>query len=47
MIPETVNIEFSKDELNVILAALGKQPYTEVFTVINKILNAAQEAGMA
>lgn len=30
-------MEFTEEELNVILRALGKQPYEQVFLVIDKI----------
>lgn len=38
-----VNLQFSVQELNVILAALGAQPYGQVFEVVSKIQRSAQE----
>lgn len=38
----TVNLTFTVDELNLILAALGKQPFEAVNGIINKIVADAQ-----
>jgi len=34
---QTVKLELTVAEVNTILAAIGKQPYIEVFQLINKI----------
>ena len=36
-------LELSVDELNQVLAALGKLPYENVVTLINKLVKMAQE----
>jgi len=39
---DNFNIELTLNELNVILAFLGKQPYESVYTLIEKIQKQAQ-----
>lgn len=39
---KSVNLQFNVNELNVILAALGAQPYSQVFGVVAKIQAAAE-----
>ena len=39
---DNFNIELSLNELNIVLAYLGKQPYESVYTVIEKIQKQAQ-----
>jgi len=39
---ENFTIELSLNELNIVLAYLGKQPYESVYTLIEKIQKQAQ-----
>lgn len=40
---ETLTIEFTIDEMNVILAALSNEPFKEVYEIIGKINTEAQK----
>lgn len=40
---ETLTIEFTIDEMNVILAALSNEPFKEVYEIIGKINSEAQK----
>jgi dihydroxyacetone kinase len=39
---EKLNFTFTTEEINVVMNALGAQPYTQVFQLINNIQNQAQ-----
>lgn len=40
---ERMKLELDLNEINTILAALGAQPYTQVFQLVTKIQQQAQE----
>ena len=39
---EKLNFTFTTEEINVVMNALGAQPYTQVFQLVNNIQNQAQ-----
>ncbi|MCA9988250.1 MAG: hypothetical protein KDE59_28280 [Anaerolineales bacterium] len=39
---ETIKLQLSVDEINIILEALGKEPFTRVYALIGKIQEQAQ-----